>query len=465
MSTPFEYAHDNAQSFTQQLFDLLRMPSVSTEPDHRGAVQEAANWIADNMKRAGLHNVAIMPTGDYTPQKPSHPVVYGEWLGAGEHAKTVLIYGHYDVQPAKKEDGWLNDPFEPTERDGKIFARGATDDKGQMFIHIKAVESVLKTEGKLPVNVKLLIEGEEEIGSPNLVKFIQDHRDMLKADVCIISDTGMDTADQPSIIYALRGLVGFEIHVVGPKQDLHSGSYGGAVHNPIQALTEIIAKLHDENGTITVPGFYDDVVKLGDEERAELKKTNPSDEYWKSITGVKQVWGEGEFTIRERIGARPTLELNGIGGGFQGEGIKTVLPMKAMAKITCRLVAHQNPLRIFELVRDYVAQIAPPTVSVEVKMLPGLGNPGLVELDNPYMKAAIRAYEKAWGAKPVFMREGGSIHIVADFRRELGTPVVLMGYALNTDGAHGPNENFTISMFHRGIQTAIQYLYEVGGII
>ncbi len=462
MPTPFEYAHDNAQSFTQQLLDLLRMPSVSTEPEHRGAVQEAANWIADNMKRAGLQNVAIMPTGEYTPQKPSHPVVYGEWLGAGASAKTVLIYGHYDVQPAVKEDGWLNDPFEPTERDGKIFARGATDDKGQMFIHIKAVESVLKTEGKLPVNVKLLIEGEEEIGSPNLVKFIQDHREMLKADVCIISDTGMDTEDQPSIIYALRGLVGFEIHVVGPNKDLHSGSYGGAVHNPIQALTEIVAKLHDENGTITVPGFYDDVVKLGDEERAELKKTNPSDDYWKNITGVKQVWGEKEFTIRERIGARPTLELNGILGGFTGEGIKTVLPMKAMAKITCRLVAHQNPVKIFEHIRDYVAKIAPPSVTVEVKMLPGNGNPGLVELDNPYMKAAIRAYEKAWGAKPVFMREGGSIPIVADFRRELGTPVVLMGYALNTDGAHGPNENFTISMFHRGIQTAIQYLYEVG---
>ncbi|MDZ4669428.1 MAG: dipeptidase [Phototrophicales bacterium] len=463
MPTPFEYAQNNANSFTQQLLDLLRMPSISTDPECQGAVQEAANWIADNMRRTGLNNVAIMPTGTYTPQKPSHPVVYGEWLGAGENAQTVLIYGHYDVQPAVKEDGWDNEPFEPTERNGKIIARGSSDDKGQMFIHIKAVESMLKTEGKLPVNVKLIIEGEEEIGSPNLVKFIQDHRDMLKADVCIISDTGMDKEDQPSIIYALRGLVGMEIHVVGPSKDLHSGSYGGAVHNPIQALTEIIAQLHDENGTITVPTFYDDVVKLGDTERDELKKTNPDDAYWKSITGVKQVWGEQQFTIRERIGARPTLELNGIGGGFQGEGIKTVLPMKAMAKITCRLVAHQDPIKIFEAIRDYVAKIAPPTVTVEVKMLPGNGNAALVELDNPYMKAAIRAYEKGWGAKPVFMREGGSIPIVADFQRELNAPVVLMGYGLNTDGAHGPNESFTVSMFHRGIQTAIQFLYEVGG--
>lgn len=463
MPTPFEYAKANAASFQQQLVDLLRIPSISTDPERRGAVQEAANWIADNMKRAGLNNVAIMPTGEYTPERPAHPVVYGEWLGAGEHAKTVLIYGHYDVQPAIKDDKWLNDPFDPTERDGKIVARGASDDKGQMFIHIKAIESVLKTEGKLPVNVKFIIEGEEEIGSPNLAKFIQDHRDMLKADVCLISDTGMETEDQPSITYALRGLVGLEVHVVGPKHDLHSGGFGGAVHNPIQALAEIIAKLHDDNGTITVPGFYDDVVTLSDEERAELQKTNPSDDQWKAITGVPAVWGEREFTIRERIGARPTLELNGIIGGFTGEGIKTVLPSKAVAKITCRLVAHQKPHKIFASVRDYILQIAPPTVHVDVKMLPGLGDPGLIELDNPYIQAAIRAYEKAWGARPVFMREGGSIPIVADFRRELGTPVVLMGYGLNTDGAHGPNESFTISMFHRGIKTAIQYLYEVAG--
>lgn len=224
----------------------------------------------------------------------------------------------------KKDDHWLSDPFEPTERDGKIFARGASDDKGQMFIHIKAIESILKTEGKLPVNVKLIIEGEEEIGSPNLVKFIQDHHDLLRADVCIISDTGMDKETQPSIIYALRGLVGFEIHVVGPSKDLHSGSYGGAVHNPIQALTELVAQLHDANGTITIPGFYDDVLPLSATERAELAKTNPSDAEWCEVTGVKQVWGESQYTIRERIGARPTLELNGIGGGFQGEGTKTV---------------------------------------------------------------------------------------------------------------------------------------------
>ncbi len=453
-TTALEYAANNREEFRQQLRDLLRIPSVSTLLERAGAVREAAEWLADNMKRAGIENVAIMPTA-------GHPVVYGDWLHAGADAPTLLIYGHYDVQPAEKSDGWATEPFDPVERDGKLYARGSSDDKGQMFAHVKAVESLLQTGGTLPVNVKFIIEGEEEIGSPNLTPFLTAHREKLSADICIISDTAILTETQPSIIYALRGLTGLEIHVQGPAHDLHSGAFGGAVHNPIQALTEIVAKLHDEDGSISVPGFYDDVLPLEDVERQELKKTDISDDEWRKTTGVPQVWGEATFSIRERVGARPTLELNGIVGGFYGEGVKTVLPAKAMAKITCRLVANQNPQRIYECIRDYVAQITPPTVTSEVRRLKGSGDPALVAIDTPAMQAAITAYEKGWGRAPVFMREGGSIPVVADFQRELGVPVVLMGFGLNTDGAHGPNEHFTISMFHKGINTSIHFLHEI----
>jgi len=453
MEAALTYARDHAEEFRQQLRDLLRIPSVSTSPESAGAVREAAEWLADNMKRAGFENVAVMPTD-------GHPVVYGDWLHAGDDVPTVLIYGHYDVQPAVKEDGWDQDPFHPVERDGKLYARGSTDDKGQMFIHVKAVESLLQTEGKLPVNVKLIVEGEEEIGSPNLNDFLVAHRDKLAADVCVISDTAILAEDQPSIIYALRGLVALELEVKGPSQDLHSGIFGGTVHNPLQALSEIIARLHDENGTITVPGFYDSVIPLSDQEREELKKTDSTADEWTRMTGAPRVWGESEFTIRERVGARPTLEVNGVIGGFTGQGIKTVLPAKATAKITCRLVADQDPEHIFDQIRAYIQQIAPPTVTVDVRRLKGSGHPALIDINTPAMQAAITAYEKGWGKVPVFMREGGSIPIVADFQRELDAPVILMGFGLNSDGAHGPNEHFTISMFHKGVDTVIHFLNE-----
>ncbi|GAB4529695.1 MAG: dipeptidase [Anaerolineae bacterium] len=454
MPTPLEYAAANREEFRQQLRDLLHIPSVSTLPEKAGAVREAAEWLADNMRRAGIEHVAIMPT-------ERHPVVYGDWLHAGDDKPTLLIYGHYDVQPAEQSDGWDTPPFDPVERDGKLFARGASDDKGQMFAHVKAVESWLQTEGTLPVNVKFLVEGEEEIGSPNLTGFLSTHREKLRADVCIISDTSILSEDQPSIIYALRGLVALEIHVQGPSRDLHSGTFGGGVHNPIQALTEIVAQLHNPDGSIAVPGFYDNVLALKDQEREEFKKVVISDDEWVEMTGVTQPWGEPEFSLRERVGARPTLELNGISGGFAGEGLKTVLPAKAMAKISCRLVANQNPERIFGLIRDYVLSIAPPTVRVDVRQIRGSGHPALVDIQTPPMQAAIRAYEKGWGKAPVFMREGGSIPVVADFQRELGVPVVLMGFGLSTDGAHGPNEHFVIDMFHKGIDTSIHFLSEI----
>jgi acetylornithine deacetylase/succinyl-diaminopimelate desuccinylase-like protein len=454
MEKALDYAQQNAIEFRQQLHDLLHIPSVSTTPERAGAVREAATWLADNMRRSGIENVAVMDTEGY-------PVVYGDWLHAGDDAPTVLVYGHYDVQPADAADGWTSDPFGPIERDGKIYARGASDDKGQMFIHIKAVESVLQAHGTLPVNIKFIFEGEEEIGSPHLSPFIEAHQEMLKADVIVISDTAIVSEEQPSVIYALRGLVALEVVVQGPHRDLHSGAFGGAVHNPLQALAEIVANLHDDNGTVSVPGFYDDVRTLTEDERAELAKTNWTNDEWQQTTGVPRVWGESEFTIRERIGARPTLEINGMAGGFYGEGVKTVLPAKAIAKITCRLVADQKPQQVFDSVNAYIQAIAPPTVQVEVKQLKGSGEPALIDMDTPAMQAVIDAYTKGWGRAPVFLREGGSIPIVTVFQRILKAPVLMMGFGLNTDNIHGPDEHFTISMFHKGIDTAIHFLNEI----
>ncbi len=452
MQKALTYAKENAEAFRQQLHDLLHIPSISTLPEQAGAVREAAEWLSDNMRRAHLENVKVLPTD-------GHPVVYGDWLHAGENTPTLLVYGHYDVQPAEKSDGWDSDPFVPVIRDGKLYARGASDDKGQMFLHVKAAEAMLEAEGRLPINIKFIFEGEEEIGSPNLASFLNQHKDMLDADMCVISDTGILSETQPSIIYALRGLTAMELIVEGPAMDLHSGMFGGAVHNPVQALAEIIAKLHNEDGSIAVPGFYDNVVALSDLEREELKKTDWSEEEFTRITGAPQAWGEKDFTIRERVGGRPTLEINGMAGGFYGSGVKTVLPARAIAKITCRLVADQKPYRIYELIRDYVAKITPPTVRSEVRHLKGSGDPALADIETPAIKAAISAYEKGWGAAPVFMREGGTLPIVADLQNILSLPVVLMGFGLNTDGAHGPNEHFVVEMFHKGIDTVI-YLYQ-----
>ena len=454
MASAIKYAHNNEQEFRQQLRDWLRIPSVSTLPEHSGAVREAAEWLADNMRRSGLENVAIMPT-------EGHPVVYADWLHAGSDQPTIIVYGHYDVQPADKEDGWQNEPFAPEERDGKIYARGSSDDKGQVFIHVKAVESLLESEGRLPINIKFFVEGEEEIGSPNLPAFVHAQRDLLAADVCVISDTAIVSVDQPSVIYALRGLVGMEIEVQGPSQDLHSGVFGGSVHNPIQALVEILAALHDESGMITVPGFYDSVIPLSDEERTELKKTTWDQAEWKEMTGAPKPWGEADFTISERVNARPTLEINGIRGGFTGAGLKTVLPAKAMAKISCRLVANQDPQQIFELVRDYINELAKPTVTVSIRRVGGNSSPALIDITEPALQAAINAYEKVWNKTPVYLREGGSLPIVADVQRELNAPVILMGFGLHTDNAHGPNEHFLIDLFHKGIDTAIHYYNEI----
>jgi acetylornithine deacetylase/succinyl-diaminopimelate desuccinylase-like protein len=381
-------------------------------------------------------------------------------MGAGTEKPTVLVYGHYDVVPAAIEDGWDTPPFEPVVKDGKIYARGATDDKGQLYIHAKALESYLKSGDGPPVNLKFLLEGEEEVSSPNLRPFLEANLDLLEADVCVISDSSMPTMDEPSIMHSLRGMTYIEVEVEGPHDDLHSGFFGGAVHNPALALVEILAKLHHPDHSIAVPGFYDDFVPLTEGERAEIAKTAMSDDQLLQATGVPAVWGEEAFTNRERVSARPTLEINGLLSGWTGPGPKTIIPATAMAKISCRLVGNQDPHKIYENLKQYIESLAPPTVKVSVSLLT-TGEPALIDFTLPEMQAAARAYEKGWGATPVFTRGGGSIPIVADIYNLMKIPVVMMGYGLDTDGLHGTNEHFRIEMFQRGIETAIVYLEEL----
>jgi acetylornithine deacetylase/succinyl-diaminopimelate desuccinylase-like protein len=361
------------------------------------------------------------------------------------------------------EDGWNTPPFEPVVEDGKIWARGVTDDKGQLFVHVKALEAYLKTTGAAPVNVKFFIEGEEEVSSPNLVPFIHEHLDLLKADVCVISDTGMSAIERPAVVHSLRGMTYIEVEVLGPKEDLHSGLWGGATHNPALALVEILGKLYNPDNTIAVPGFYDDVVPLTEAEREMVARTDVSEEEFKAATGVHAIWGDANFTIRERLAARPTLDINGLWSGYSGPGPKTIIPSSAGAKVSSRLVANQDPQKIFELLKSHIESLAPPTVQVDVRLVT-VGKPALIPFDLPEMQAAARAYEEGWGHTPVFTRGGGSIPVVADVTDIMQIPVVLMGYGLESDGLHSPNEHWRLEMFERGVATAIVYLEELAQI-
>ncbi len=441
------------EHFLAELSDFLRIPSISTLSERSGDVARAAAWTAEQLRAAGMARVEIMPTA-------RHPIVYGEWLGAPSKP-TVLVYGHYDVQPAEREAGWQSDPFAPEVREGNLYARGASDDKGQVYANIKAAQLLLQLNGTLPVNLKFLIEGEEEIGSPNLEAFIAAHKEMLRADVIVISDTAIQALDQPSIVYGLRGLVYVELEVRGPERDLHSGGFGGVVHNPAQALCEIVAALHRPDGSVAVEGFYDKVRPLSAEERALLAQTEVSEDEWRRLTGAPQPWGEAGYSLRERVGARPTLEINGIWGGFTGEGSKTVLPAKASAKISCRLVPDQDPYEIEALLRAQIGKLAPPTVTWELRAL-NHGYPALVPLDSVAMRCAVSAYERGFGARPLFLREGGSIPVVATFTQTYGAPVLLVGYGLPDDGAHGPNEKFALECLYRGIHTSAALLEALG---
>jgi acetylornithine deacetylase/succinyl-diaminopimelate desuccinylase-like protein len=451
---PYEFVTAHEQDFLEDLKDWIRIPSVTTMSEHAEDIRRAAEWAKDHLKHIGMTRADVMETG-------GHPVVYAEWMGAGKNAPIVLIYGHYDVQPADDEENlWKSDPFEPVVRDGHLYARGATDDKGQTFTQMKAIQALMQA-GNLHVNVKFLIEGEEEAGSGNLFPFIRANAELLKADVVVISDTSVLGLNEPSIVYGLRGIVYLEIEVRGPSHDLHSGMYGGVVHNPAQALVEILAAMHDKDGHITVPGFYDHVDTVDADERAELAKTPFTLDRLAEETGAPEPWGEPEYAMHERLGIRPTLEVNGIVGGWTGEGGKTVLPARALAKVSCRLVPHQDPHEIEDLIRKFVNSITPPTVTSEVRALQH-GPWALVERTSPYMQAALRAYEFGFGSRPVFVREGGSISIVVAFQDVLKAPVILMGFGLPDDNLHAPNEKYTLEAFRRGLKTAIRFYEDIG---
>jgi acetylornithine deacetylase/succinyl-diaminopimelate desuccinylase-like protein len=399
-----------------------------------------------------MENVEIMPT-------KRHPVVYGEWLKA-EGKPTALIYGHYDVQPVDPLELWDTPPFEPEIRDGKIYARGATDDKGQIFMHIKALETILHMNGELPLNVKFCIEGEEEIGSPNLDEFVEQHQDLLAADVLVVSDNPMIEEGKPTVCYGLRGLCGLQIDVKGTKGDLHSGLYGGAVQNPIHALAELLASMHDQDGKITVDGFYDKVLPLKEEEKKEYEALNYDEEQMRRQLGAPELFGEKGYSVLEQTWVRPTLEVNGIYGGFQGEGIKTVIPSEAHAKITCRLVPDQDPAEIADLIRKHIDTHTPPGVTVSTTLF-DQGKPFVTPFDHPAIQAAGRALEKAYGVPAAFIRMGGSIPVVETFSQLLDLPVVMLGFGLPDENLHAPNEHFHLENFDKGLETLCDYWFEL----
>ena len=451
---PLDYARAHREQFLAELRAFLSIPSVSTQAQHQPDVVRAAGWLRDQLLAAGFPQAQVMPT-------LKHPVVYAEWMAAGPAAPTVLIYGHYDVQPPDPLDEWRTPPFEPTLVGDDIFARGAADDKGQLYAHVKAVQSFHQTVGKPPINIKCIFEGEEEMGSPSLDPFIREHDDLLAADVAVISDSHILGKDLPSIVYGLRGLAYVEVEVTGPAHDLHSGIYGGAVHNPINALCAMIASLHDERGRITIPGFYDQVRELEPEERAELSRIPFDRAAWLEQTGAPADWGEPDYTIVERTTARPTLDVNGMWGGYVEPGAKTVLPGKAHAKISMRLVPDQDPAEISRLIAAHLKAIAPPTVRVEVQEL-HQGKWAIVRRDSVWMQAACKAYAAAFGREPVFERGGGSIPVVATFQDVLGIETILMGFGLPDDNLHAPNEKFHLPNFYRGIETAIHFMEHLG---
>lgn len=452
MNEALRFAQQNQENHLEELLAFLAIPSVSTQPEHRSDVEQAANWLAGKMGDAGLENVQVIGYG-------GHPLVYSDWLHAGPEAPTVLFYGHYDVQPGEPFDLWESDPFQPELRDDFIYARGSSDDKGQVMIHVKAVEAYLKTSGKLPVNVKFIIEGEEEVGGESLTAFIPQNEETLAADVVLISDTAMVDRDQPAIVYALRGNVYTYLDITGAEHDLHSGSYGGGINNPLNAVAHIIAKLKDEDGRILIPGFYDKVRPLTDDEREILNSGPFDEELWLAESGAPESWGEPEFSLPERLGARPTLDVNGIIGGYTEEGRKTVLPASVHAKISMRLVPDQDPYEIGDLYASYIERIVPPSVTAEVTIC-GTSAPSISELHSPAMDAASDAYHTVFGRKPVYVREGGSIPVVAQFQDMLGIEAVMMGFGLPDDRIHAPNERFYLPNYYRGILTSIHFLAE-----
>jgi acetylornithine deacetylase/succinyl-diaminopimelate desuccinylase-like protein len=453
MHPAIDYIQAQRSAFVDELKGLLRIPSVSTKPEHAPDMRQAAEWLTAHMTGIGLEHAQVLPTA-------GHPVVYADWLHAPGQP-TVLIYGHYDVQPAEPLELWVTGPFDPTVREGELFARGAVDDKGQVFMHLKAIEAHLRTRRTLPVNVKLLIEGEEEIGSPSLGAFIAANLELLKADTAVISDTAMIAKGAPGVTVGLRGLVYFQLDVEGAKSDLHSGGFGGAVENPAFALAQLLAQLKDRNGRITIPGFYDDVRRLPAAERRALAKLPFSDRQFLKGVGAPALSGEKGFTTLERLWARPTLEVNGLCSGFIGEGAKTVLPCRAMAKVSMRLVPNQDPNRIARLFVQHVKRLAPKTVRLKVTEISGRGMPWLVPTDHPSLQAVARAIHKGFGKQPVYTRTGGTIPVVATLVKLLKVPCLLMGIGLPDENAHAPNEKLDLDNFHHGTLSAAHLFLEL----
>ncbi len=452
--TALAWARAHAAQNLAELQEFLRIPSISTLPEHQSDVQRAAEWVAGQMRAIGLQSVEITPTA-------GHPVIYGEWLKAAG-GPTVLIYGHYDVQPAEPLDEWKSPPFDPTRRGDDLYARGASDMKGQVHLLLKALQALLAT-GTLGVNVKLMVEGEEEIGSPHLGEFIDQNREQLKCDLALNGDTLILRPDQPSLVYGLRGVAYFELWVRGAEHDLHSGLFGGSVHNPAQVLCELVAGMHGADGRVTLPGFYDRVRILPDQERAELARIPHSDEAWRQMAGVSQLHGETGYTTLERLGARPTLEVNGLLAGFTGEGSKTVLPAKAMAKLSMRLVPEQDPREVEAQLRAYLEQHAPPTVSWTLENLLS-GAAVLVRRDTPGVHAAAAALEATFGVPPVFVLEGGSVPVVSLIQQKLGVDSILMGFGLPDDNLHAPNEKLHLPNYYHGIEADIRFFTQLADL-
>ncbi|MFD0697293.1 dipeptidase [Paenibacillus sp. GCM10027628] len=442
------YYEQHRDKHIEELMQFLRIPSISAVAEHQPDIIRCAEWTAASLKQAGLENIEIMPTD-------GHPVVYADWLHAPGQP-TVLVYGHYDVQPAEPLELWSTPPFEPIIRDGKLFGRGSTDDKGQLLLYVKAVEAFLRTTGSLPVNIKFCIEGEEEIASKNLPPFVDKHKEKLKADVITLSDTQMQGPGKPSLMYGLRGLAGFEIIVEGANSDLHSGLFGGAVQNPIHALSKLLSSFHDDNGRVAVKGFYDRVIELTEKERESFKQVEPDANKVRTDLQVDTLYGEKGFSFYEQTTSRPTLEITSVSGGFQGEGIKPIIPNRAIAKIACRLVAAQVPDEIMDAIEAHIRAHTPPGVKISLdRQL--RGNPFLTPIDEPVMVAASEAYEDTYGSWPVYTRSGGSIPIVEVLGRLVNAPVVLLGFGLPGENLHAPNEHFHLENWDKGLETISRF--------
>lgn len=452
MSEILTYLEENRTQLLERLHTFLSIPSISTDSTYKKDIQKAASFIESYVKEIGFEQVKIMET-------KGHPLVYASYNQAGKDAPTVLFYGHYDVQPVDPLQEWESDPFTPEVRGDRLYARGASDDKGQVFMHLAVFEAFMKTEGKLPVNIKLCIEGEEEIGSENLYSILQDRKEQFQADFVVISDSGMIAKNQPTILYGLKGFTGIEINVKGPSQDLHSGLYGGAVRNPVMALTHILSSMKNEAEVITVDGFYDGVEEMSKKERELISKVEGED--YTETTGIKETVSEKGYNAKEHTMGRPTFEINGIYGGYQGEGTKTIIPATATAKITCRLVPGQDPDRIQSLLKQHIEKVKPSGVEVEVVMEKLSSKAYMVEPDHPLIQKAAKCYEKAFQKETVFVRMGGSIPVVEWLDAIYKVPIILLGFGTPEDRLHSPNESFPLDSFDKGMETLVYYWQEV----